>query len=479
MNKINSVLKEALKKVKPSGKEAGEIEILLKKFTERLRKSIKNLGVDAEIFVGGSVAKGTSIKKKVYDADIFLRFNRKYEDISNLTEKILKGFKKTKIHGSRDYFRIKASRKIVLEIVPVLRIKSPKEARNITDLSYFHVNYAKRKFPKKIIDEIILAKAFCHAKNCYGAESYIRGFSGYGLELLVYHYKSFLNFLKAISKPSLNSGNQEKIIIDTEKKFRNKNEILMDVNSSKLQSPVILIDPTHRERNALAALSWETFRKFQKAGRKFLKKPSIRDFEKERVAIQGFGNAGYYFARLLKSKGYRIIAISDSKNSVHNPAGLDVEALQAWKEKKGSLANFAGAKTFPRDAVFGVPVDILIPAALENSLHKENASGVKAKVIFELANGPTTPEADAIFQKKGVVVVPDILTNAGGVTVSYFEWVQNMENTHWTEEEVNKKLHKKMTKAAVEVWDASRKYKTSLRIGAFVVALGRILKAMK
>ena len=197
------------------------------------------------------------------------------------------------------------------------------------------------------------------------------------------------------------------------------------------------------------------------------------------VAIQGFGNAGYYFARLLKSKGYRIIAISDSKNSVHNPAGLDVEALQAWKEKKGSLANFAGAKTFPRDAVFGVPVDILIPAALENSLHKENASGVKAKVIFELANGPTTPEADAIFQKKGVVVVPDILTNAGGVTVSYFEWVQNMENTHWTEEEVNKKLHKKMTKAAVEVWDASRKYKTSLRIGAFVVALGRILKAMK
>ena len=286
MNKINSVLKEALKKVKPSGKEAGEIEILLKKFTERLRKSIKNLGVDAEIFVGGSVAKGTSIKKKVYDADIFLRFNRKYEDISNLTEKILKGFKKTKIHGSRDYFRIKASRKIVLEIVPVLRIKSPKEARNITDLSYFHVNYAKRKFPKKIIDEIILAKAFCHAKNCYGAESYIRGFSGYGLELLVYHYKSFLNFLKAISKPSLNSGNQEKIIIDTEKKFRNKNEILMDVNSSKLQSPVILIDPTHRERNALAALSWETFRKFQKAGRKFLKKPSIRDFEKEKTDIE-------------------------------------------------------------------------------------------------------------------------------------------------------------------------------------------------
>lgn len=197
------------------------------------------------------------------------------------------------------------------------------------------------------------------------------------------------------------------------------------------------------------------------------------------VAIQGFGNAGYYFARLLSSKGYTIIAVSDSKNSVYNPKGLDIEALQYWKEKRGRLANFAGAKTLARDAVFGIPVDILIPAALENSLHKGNASVVKAKVIFELANGPTTPEADVIFQKKEVVVVPDILTNAGGVTVSYFEWVQNMKNQHWTEEEVNKKLHKKMTNATVEVWDASRKHKTTLRIGAFVVALGRILKAMK
>ena len=197
------------------------------------------------------------------------------------------------------------------------------------------------------------------------------------------------------------------------------------------------------------------------------------------IAIQGFGNAGYYFARLLAAKGYTVVAVSDSKNTLHNPSGLDIESLQMWKQKNGRLADFRGGKTIPREAIFGLSVDILIPAALENSLHKDNSSKVKAKVIFELANGPTTPEADVILRKKNVIVVPDILTNAGGVTVSYFEWVQNMENTHWTEATVNTKLHKKMVGAASEVWDASKKHKTDLRTAAFVVGLKRILKAMK
>lgn len=197
------------------------------------------------------------------------------------------------------------------------------------------------------------------------------------------------------------------------------------------------------------------------------------------VAIQGFGNAGYYFARLLAAHGYTVVAVSDSKNTVYYPHGLDVEALHRWKTKSGTLAGFAGSKTLARDAIFRLPVDILIPAALENSLHEDNAARVKAKAIFELANGPTTLAADSIFRKKGVVVVPDILTNAGGVTVSYFEWVQNMKNKHWSEEEVNKKLYTKMTKAAGEVWDVSKKHKTDLRTAAFVVALTRILKAMK
>lgn len=274
--KINSVLEEVLKKVKPQEEKINEFEIFLKEFLENLKKRIKSSKLDIEIFIGGSFAKKTVIKKKIYDIDIFLRFDKKYnEEISDLTEKLLKGSKKTKIHGSRDYFKIKVNPYFFLEIVPVIKIKKPEEAKNITDLSFFHVNYIKRRSPKKILDDIILTKAFCHANNCYGAESYIKGFSGYGLELLIYHYKSFLRFLKEMEKINL----KEKTIIDIEKKFKNKQEILMNLNSSKLQSPIILIDPTYKQRNALAALSEETLKRFQISCKRFLKNPSTKTFE--------------------------------------------------------------------------------------------------------------------------------------------------------------------------------------------------------
>ncbi len=279
--KINSILNEVLKKIKPSKEEIENIEFFLKKFLKDLNKNIKKSKLDIEIFIGGSFARGTMINRNKYDVDIFLRFNKKHKNISQLTEKILTGFKKTKIHGSRNYFQIKVNPKIILEIIPVVKIKNSKESENITDLSYFHVNYIKRKLPKKVLNEVMLAKSFCHANNCYGAESYIKGFSGYGLELLIYHYKSFLKFVKAIEK-----ANKDKIIIDIEKEFKNKQEILMNINGSKLQSPIILIDPTHKHRNVLAALSEETFEKFQKTCKKFLKNPNLELFELKKIDFE-------------------------------------------------------------------------------------------------------------------------------------------------------------------------------------------------
>ena len=285
----NSVLKEALERVKPNEEELRIINSLIKEFIKLLEKGKKSLKISAEIFVGGSSAKGTIIKKEHYDIDVFIRFDKKYfgndkkGNVSDLTEKMLKNIKnKQRIHGSRDYFRIKASKNLFFEIVPVKKIKNQKEAENITDLSYFHVNYVKRKLKVKFLDEVRLAKAFCHAAGCYGAESYIKGFSGYALELLIYHYGSFLKFIAAMSKVNA----REKLVIDTEKQYKNKNIVLMDVNAAKLKSPVVLIDPTHKQRNVLAALSEETFKKFQKACTDFLKNPSIKSFENKGVDFE-------------------------------------------------------------------------------------------------------------------------------------------------------------------------------------------------
>ncbi len=257
---VNSVLKEVLQRVEPSEEELKIIGDSLHEFLNQLNKRLKALKINAEIFLGGSFAKATIIKKDLYDIDIFVRFDKEHKEneLSKLTGRILRGIKNASlIHGSRDYFRVNASKNLVFEIIPVKKIKNPKEAENITDLSYSHVNYIKRKLKnKKLLDEIRLAKAFCHANNCYGAESYIRGFSGYALELLVYHYGSFLKFIRAMSKI------KDKKVIDIEKHYTNKNQVLMDINASKLYSPVILIDPSYKQLNVLAAVYEETFKKF-------------------------------------------------------------------------------------------------------------------------------------------------------------------------------------------------------------------------
>ena len=284
VKKINNILNKILENIDCKEQERF-IEKELKLFLDKIKKKIISEKIDAEIFVGGSFAKKTIIKKKVHDVDIFIRFSPKYEEkqFSTLLKKILKGFKNALlIHGSRDYYQIKIDDSFFMEVVPVLKINNVKQARNITDLSYLHVKYVNKKVKsEKILKEIKLAKAFCEAKGIYGAESYIKGFSGYSLELLIIHYKTFLNFLKKISE-----SKQEKIVIDIEKHYKNKNQVLLDLNESKLGSPIILIDPTHKQRNALAALSQETFEKFKQDASKFLKSPSINDFEVQTIDLE-------------------------------------------------------------------------------------------------------------------------------------------------------------------------------------------------
>ncbi len=284
MASINSILKDVILKIKPSKEELKIMNDLINDFVGSIDTKIKELKIDVEIFVGGSFAKKTVIKKDYYDVDIFLRFDKKYNDeVSELTEKILAGIENVSlIHGSRDYFKIKLEDNILVELIPVVKIKKPEESLNITDLSYSHVKYINKKIKAdQIRDEIMIAKAFCYANHCYGAESYIKGFSGYGIELLVFYYGSFLKFIKNINK-----AKKEKIIIDIEKHFKNKKQVMMDLNSSKLQSPIILIDPTYKNRNALSALSEETFERFKKITKDFLKNPSLKAFEEKKTDLE-------------------------------------------------------------------------------------------------------------------------------------------------------------------------------------------------
>ncbi|MFH1307353.1 MAG: hypothetical protein ABIH72_00695 [archaeon] len=273
---MQKLLKEELVRIKLSEKESSKLKKSTSEIVEKLKRALKN--VNAQIFIGGSLAKGTIIRKEVPDVDIFIRFYY-IRDISKLPNIIRKArLKAVKIHGSRDYFQIK-EKNVIYEIVPVLRIAKPEDAVNVTDLSYFHVNYvidAINKNPK-LADDIILAKSFTHASECYGAESYIKGFSGYALELLVINYGGFIELVKAISKT------KSKLILDPGKKYKNKIDILNNLNESKLGSPIVFIDPTFAERNALAALSDESFSKFREYCTAFLKKPSKKFFEQTKI----------------------------------------------------------------------------------------------------------------------------------------------------------------------------------------------------
>lgn len=198
------------------------------------------------------------------------------------------------------------------------------------------------------------------------------------------------------------------------------------------------------------------------------------------VAIQGIGNVGGGAAELLHyNDDYKVVAVSDSVTAIHDPAGFDVPFLLAQKHETGTIKGFGKAKEIRHAELLELSVDILIPAAFENSITTENASKIKAKIILELANGPTTPEAEEILLKKNIVILPDILANAGGVTVSYFEWCQNKSGYYWCTEEIQERLSKKMKAAYVQVYELSNTYKTDLRTAAYISAVSKIAKAQK
>ena len=197
------------------------------------------------------------------------------------------------------------------------------------------------------------------------------------------------------------------------------------------------------------------------------------------VAVQGMGNVGGIMAQLLHQAGYHVVAMSDSKGGIYNPKGLDVPAVERFKKQTGSLKNFPGAKPVTNAQLLELPVTILIPAALENQITGKNAGRIKAKVVFELANGPTTPEADVKLAKRKIIIVPDVLANAGGVTVSYFELVQNIQQYYWNEREVIAKLKPIMVTAFRQIWQRAEQLKVPLRTAAYVIALERIGQAIE
>ncbi len=201
--------------------------------------------------------------------------------------------------------------------------------------------------------------------------------------------------------------------------------------------------------------------------------------ERVAVVVQGMGNVGGGTAKIFREHGHTILAMSDSKGGIYSTDGFEPEAVEKYKKESGSLKGFPKAEYVSNEKLLELSCDVLIPAALENQITKKNAGNIKAKVVLELANGPTSTEADDILFKKGIVVVPDILANSGGVVVSTYEWEQNLKNEHWDEKDVLDKLRALLKRESKNVWDKSRKLKTDLRRAAFALALERLEEALK
>lgn len=295
MAKFEKLFEEILFEIslKPS-----EINYLNKKAKEIIRK-INSISKNTRIILGGSLAKNTIIRKKHQDVDLFVIFNS--EEETKKLGKILTDAKleTSIVHGSRDYFQLKEEN-IKFELIPIVKLDKNFQNKNTSDFSPLHVKYISEKIKKnsKLSNEIKLAKQFCIAQEVYGAESYIGGFSGYSLELLVVHYEGFIKFLKGIQKDSF---------IDIEKNFKNKREAFRELNSAKLESPIVLIDPTYRYRNVCAGLTAETFEKFKTSAKNFLKNPSKDFFKKEEFNLEEF-------IKKRKNKSLKIYKLEISTN---------------------------------------------------------------------------------------------------------------------------------------------------------------------
>jgi len=290
---VKGILEKELELISVPGSEVLRLKSISSDFIE----SLKREGLKA--FVGGSLAKGTLVVKEIQDVDIFAVFDYS-EDILKL-EGVLKSIdlpgKLKRVHGSRDYFHVDIG-DVVLEVIPVVKNSDPELAENVTDMSLSHVKYVVGGIKKDsgLAGEIMLAKAFCRAQRCYGAEGYLRGFSGYSLEVLVIHFGGFTKFLKGMRKTKSFGamgngqqavGKQGKIVVDSCKYFKNEKEIMREINANKLQGPVVVVDPTYKYRNICAGLGGDTFERFLKAGKEFLKVPSLEFFNRQEIDVEG------------------------------------------------------------------------------------------------------------------------------------------------------------------------------------------------
>jgi len=311
--KTQEILRQVLEEIKPEKEKVREVEEFLKK----LNSEIKKHKIKAKATAGGSYAKKTWLKGD-YDVDIFVKFNMKYKnkDLSKLLAKVLKKFKPELVHGSRDYFWVKNL--IKFEIVPVLDIKKPEQAQNVTDFSPWHVKWVNEK-GKKYKDDIRLAKKFMKANGVYGAESYIHGFSGHVVDILVIYYKGFLSMLRAAAKW------KPKTIIDPTRKIGRKAVLVL--NKSKIQGPLIVIDPVQPNRNAAAAVNTKMFEKFISAAKKFIKKPAKEAFEPKKTDW-----------KKLQKKGTILLIETGVPKGKEDPVGAKL--LKAYKFIKKKLKDF-------------------------------------------------------------------------------------------------------------------------------------------
>ncbi len=336
MGKIDKILNEVLKEISLDKKVYDVIE----KIKLQLEKFFPY-----EVFLGGSIAKNTAIKEKVIDVDFFFIYPNEKE--MGKTKKYLERIKhldvdgkKIKfnfsvIHGSRDYFVFPFKLKnhlIKIEIIPTIKIKDPKKAKNIIDLSIFHVKYINKKMDERQKNDVKILKAFLKASNLYGAESYVRGFSGYAAELLILYYKNFFNLIKEASRW------KDFVYIDIEKHYKNKEEAIKSINPSKL-SRVLLIDPTMKERNVLAALSDENYFKFINLCKKFLKNPNKKFFSKE-IDIEKL-------KKLAKSKKAKFVILN-----LYSKAKFDIAGAKCLKFFKEFLRELDGYKIFFKNFYF-------------------------------------------------------------------------------------------------------------------------------
>lgn len=271
------IVERALKRVLPTKAEEERIFRIAESYKFRLEEEVRRRGLDGvEVILAGSVAKRT-FSKNTRDIDIFIRFPdlEAMKAFESICRRALRNPKL--IHGSRDFFR-KVERGYLIEVVPALKISRPEEAENTIDLSYFHINYVTTRLDEELRKEVVLLKTFLQANGCYGAETYRHGFSGYACELLILHYGSFLNALRELCKPP-------KIFIDIEGFYKSEEEVRKNLSEAKLRSPVILIDPTFKQRNVLASLTYKTFSTFQLQARRFLMEPSLSFFMKHEVSL--------------------------------------------------------------------------------------------------------------------------------------------------------------------------------------------------